>query len=127
MLELESALYEKAGFLFAGPAESPSGGYQILQQRFFGRADGLIFGYEGIAEEIERGPLFVHGDEHFGSEPVFQGVVADDSASFRCGGAGALLCIAAICVDLKLSCHFYPNGTGEFAECNSDGAQGYCK
>jgi hypothetical protein len=102
MLKLDSVLYEKAGFLLAGPAESPFGGYQILQERFFGRADGLIFGYEGIAEEIERGSLFVHGDEDFGSEPVFQGVVADGSASFRGGGAGALLCIAAVCVDLRL-------------------------
>jgi hypothetical protein len=45
--------------------------------------------------------------------------VTDGIASFGGGGAGALLCIAAICIDLRLSCHFYPKGTGEFAECNS--------
>src|SRR5712692_8006720 len=111
MLELNGALHEEAGFLLAGPAESPFGGDQVFQERFFCRADGLKFGLERIAEAIELEPVFVHGDENFGGESMFQGVVADGSASFRCGGAGALLCIAAICVDLRLSCHFYPNGT----------------
>ena len=102
MLELDGALHEKAGFLFAGPSESPFGGYQVFQERLFRWADWLKFGYEGVGEEIESGPLFVHGDEDFGGEPVFQGIMADDSASFGCGGAGAFLCIAAVCVDLSL-------------------------
>jgi hypothetical protein len=60
MLKIERALQEKAGFELVGPAEAPFGGCQVFQERFFGWADGLIFGFEGVAEPIELGLVF-HG------------------------------------------------------------------
>ena len=46
--------------------------------------------------------VFVIEQESSAGEPMFQGVEADGSASFRCRRASAFLRIAAIGVDLSL-------------------------
>jgi hypothetical protein len=120
LLEFNSALREKAGFLLAGAAESPFGGYQIFQERFFGGPEGLVLGYEGFAEAFEIVCLFGSRQQDVGSKSMRQGIQADGSASFGCLGAGALLSVAAICVNLGLSCHSVPfcsKGTGRFGDC----------
>ena len=66
MFKIEGALQEKAGFELVGPAKAPFGGGQIFQERFFGRADGLIFGFESVAEPIELGLVFDGGNQDFG-------------------------------------------------------------
>ena len=98
-------LDQESGFDFAGPAETPAGCDQVLQQRRFGSAGRLVFGFEGFAKEIEVGLLLGGREKDFGGEAVLERVVTDGGASFRSVGTGALECVATIRVDLKLGSH----------------------
>jgi len=104
--ELEALPGEETHFESSGASHAPLSGYEILEQRFFGGADRLIFGFVGVAESFELITVFVIEQQGSAGKPVFQGVEADGSASFRCRRASAFLRIAAIGVDLSLRCHF---------------------
>jgi hypothetical protein len=97
---------EETHFESSSPSHAPIGGDQIFEQRLFGGADRLIFGFVGFAESIEFMTVFVVKQQDGAGEPMFQGVEADGSASFRCRRASAFLRVAAIGVDLSLRCHF---------------------
>lgn len=104
--QIERLSGKEAHFESSGPAHAPIGGDQVFKQRFFGGAGRLIFGFVGFAESIELFAVFVLVQQDRAGEPMFQGVEADGSASFRCRRASAFQRIAAIGVDLCLRCHF---------------------
>ena len=77
----------------------------LLDQQIFGGPDGLVLGFESIEHFLEFLLILVLEDGVFGGKAVAQSIEADGIASFGSIGAGALLSVQPIGIDLFLRRH----------------------
>ena len=95
----------------ANATETPGGADELFDQGLLGGRLGVVLGEEGLKHLFEWGVFFDVEDDMRGGEAVSEGVQADGGASFGSAGAGAVLSVPAIGVDLFFGGH---GGYGDF-------------
>jgi hypothetical protein len=103
--KVDEAKFEEAGFEAAATDEAPLGHDDLVDEGGFERSGGLELVEEGVAEFVESLIVFAYDDGGLGSEAVFEGIEADGGLAFGGFGAGAVLGIAAVGVDLFFGGH----------------------
>src|SRR5579872_2992144 len=93
-------------------AELAIGDGHALDVVLFGFGLRLVFGDQAGAELVVLGGIVLDGDEGFGTESVFEGILAGDGLAFVGARPSGPLGVASIGIDLSLGRHIF------FGECS---------
>jgi len=93
------------GLAYFHASQFPLRDGHLLQVEEFGPGEGLPFGLEIVTKTVEFLAIFAGKDNGARTHAVTEGVQANGLLSLGCSGASGQLRIAAIGLDLFLSCH----------------------
>ena len=97
----------EARFDVVDAGQTPNSHGDTADQRGLGGGGGLVLGFHGFEQSFEFGLAFAGQDDVRGGEPVGDAVETDGGASLGCLGAGALLGVEAVGLDLFECRHDY--------------------
>jgi hypothetical protein len=105
LLLVQEAEPEEGGFHEAEAGEAPGGHDDLVDEEGFDGADGLEVVEEGLKGLVEEVRVLVGYDGMPGGEAMFQGIAPGSGLALGGFGAGAVLGVGAVGVDLLLRGH----------------------